>query len=132
MWWSLASLSNFFKLKWKPILIIVGGLLIVFLVWQWRSDIQEKVWAVTGYNQVVQTLEEQKEEFKKLEKQYNRIIKINKEYKQEIKEIKQNRLEISNDIEKLKENNKQVENWSDNKLPDAVYNRLRNNTKSSD
>lgn len=132
MWWSLASLSNFFKLKWKPILIIVAGLLIVLLVWQWRSDIQEKVRAVTGYNQVVQTLEEQKKEFKKLEKQYERVIEINKKYKEEIKEIKQNRLEISNDINELKKNNKQVKNWSNNTIPNAVYNRLRNNTKSGD
>ncbi len=128
----LTSLGSFFRLRWKAILVIVAGIGIALLVWQWRSDIVQRVKAINSYEQVIQSLEEQQKAFDKLVEENKRVRRLNKKYREDIKEIKKSRMELLYEMEKLQESNKKVRNWANNRIPNAVLIRLRSNsTKSS-
>ena len=131
MWGIFSSLGSFFRLRWRGILVIVVGILIVLGVWSYKSSIQEWTRAKIGYNQVQQALKEQKQAMKELQRQNELVIKINKQYREKIQDIRNDMVEVSNEIEKLERQNKKVADWADNSAPPAVINSLRvENAKS--
>jgi LysB family phage lysis regulatory protein len=121
----LASLGSFFRLKWKAILVIVVGLILVFVIWQWRSDIQDRVRAMMGQEQLMQAIEEQKETIQEMRKEQKRRQRINEKYEQELEEIKEYIRSIRHEVRDLEKQNEKVADWADNRVPDAVLDRLR-------
>ena len=121
----LASLGSFFRLRWKAMLVIVVGLLLVFVIWKWRSDIEDKMRAVIGQQQLMQVIEEQNQSIKELKQEQQRVKRLNKKYIKQLEEIENQMEGISHDVQKLEEQNEKVADWADNSMPDAVYSRLR-------
>lgn len=121
----LSSIGNFLKFRWKAMLVIVAGLLLVFIIWQWRSDIQDRVRAMMGQEQLMQAIQEQKETIQEMKEERERILRINKKYANQLEEIKESMRGIQNDVRELEQENKEVADWADNRVPDAVLDRLR-------
>lgn len=127
----IASLGSFFRLKWKAILVIVAGLILVFVIWQWRSDIQDRVRAMMGQEQLMQAIQEQQETIDKMKEERQRILRINKKYANKLEEIKESMRGIQNDVREIEQENKKVADWADNRVPDAVLDRLRDSSKEN-
>lgn len=124
MFW--AGILSFFQLRWKAILVICVCLGIGLLVWQWRSDIQARVRAVVGYEQMAQVVKQQNKAIKELHQEYRRVKEINKKYSARIEKIRDEMQGTYHEIEKVLQRSKEATNWADNPLPDAVLARLRN------
>lgn len=131
MWTVFASLGNFFRLKWKAILVIMTGILIILGIWHYNSLIENKVRAMIGYQQVQQALQEQKQAFKNLKKEQQRIKRLENKYKQKLENIKEYLRGLRYDIEKIEKNNEIVRNWSNNGAPTYVINKLRKQNSQS-
>ena len=127
----LSSVGSFLKFRWKAMLVIVVGLLLVFVIWQWRSDIQDRVRAMMGQEQLMQAIQEQKETIQEMKEERERILRINKKYANQLEEIKESMRGIQNDVRELEQENKEVANWADNRVPDAVLSRLRDSSKEN-
>ena len=93
-------------------LVIVVGLLLVFVIWKWRSDIEDKIRAVIGQQQLMQVIEEQNQSIKELKKEQQRVKRLNQKYIEQLEEIETQMEGIGHDVQNLEEQNEKVADWA--------------------
>jgi len=121
----LSWAMGFLRIRWKAVLILAAAGVLMFVFWQWRSDIQDRVRAVVGYEQVIQALDEQKQALKDMQAENARVRRINDEYADRLETIRQSLRGLEYEIRDLETASEAVADWADNLLPGSVLDRLR-------
>jgi septal ring factor EnvC (AmiA/AmiB activator) len=121
----LSWAMGFLRIRWKAVLILAAAGVLMFVFWQWRSDIQDRVRAVVGYEQVIQALDEQKQALGKLRAENARVRRINAQYETRLENIRQSLRGLEYEIRDLETASEAVADWAGNPLPDPVLDRLR-------
>jgi septal ring factor EnvC (AmiA/AmiB activator) len=116
---------GFLRIRWKAVLILAAAGVLMFVFWQWRSDIQDRVRAVVGYEQVIQALDEQKQALGKLRAENARVRRINAQYETRLENIRQSLRGLEYEIRDLETASEAVADWAGNPLPGPVLDRLR-------
>lgn len=115
----------FSRVKWGIIIVLVLG--IGALGWMYRAEIKESAQLAQTVVQQRTTLQEMEKEAERLREQREKAEKIATEYKQKTDQIKKEARDLRDEIRELEEQNKEVRDWADNNIPDAVLNRLHGN-----
>jgi len=126
----IMSVLSAIKLRWRGILIICLFLGLVVLVWQWRSDIQEAERLSSENDRLVSAVEKQRKELEELVEENERRERINERHKDHIEDLKSRLRKAPYGIQDRIQNNEEVADWSDNDMPDTVYDSLRGQENS--
>lgn len=121
----LSWAMGFLRIRWKAVLILAAAGVLIFVFWQWRSDIQARVRAVIGYEQVIQALDEQKQALNELRAENARVRRINAQYATRLETIRQSLRGLEYEIRDLEKASQTVADWADNTVPGPVLDRLR-------
>ena len=123
MWWT--KLLNLFKVRWKAMLVLCGVAALVFFVWYGQSTLRDWGAAIAEREQLVQTVKQQNKQMDELLKEMEMMRKANKKRHEELMKIREDFKDIPYEINQIIEEKEKVSNWSYNRMPDAVYNRMR-------
>lgn len=121
----LTGAFSFLRLRWKAIAVLCVALILAGVIWKWHSDIQAKVRAVMGYEQVTQALKEQKQALREYEEEVQRRRRLNEKYRERLQNIQEAISDIEGDLYDLERQSKKVADWADNRWPDPLVRRLQ-------
>ena len=106
-------------------LVLCGVAALVFFVWYGQSTLRDWGAAIAEREQLVQTVKQQNKQMDELLKEMEMMRKANKKRHEELMKIREDFKDIPYEINQIIEEKEKVSNWSYNRMPDAVYNRMR-------
>ena len=95
------------------------------MLWAWREEIEQRVRYMVQGEQMAQALREAESEAARQRKLRKRADDIAKVRKARLEALMQRERDLSDELELLEQNDEEVRKWSDDRLPGAIIDRLR-------